>query len=382
MLSRIIITTPFAMEPAPKRSRQSGSRVTLNVGSVRFETTLETLRGYPNSFFGALTSGRHLVNWEENGSIFIVRSASQFSYILQYLRNGSKGIVAPESLADQDELLLEAEYYGLTELAAHMRRFRLLDSHFITVDRLSPRVKTRFAVISGLRHAAALFDVQDPDNFEITFFGRSRAGRVGDDWGDPFLGRPNGTVFFIGVAPLGTSLSNEWISGPNPLPVYEPSPFHDASYRWSNRGPNFAPAGPVPRAEATRLWPEHVFFPPALQDGFFCALTVCKFGVQDEDEDYAADGFLTQFISKGDFVAADKPRSTLWTKRVLDTVSMRFARSSEASTLEMRLANDDEGSWNKEFNLAAEGLDVSLPYRPVIFFGKKAFVEIDSHFAS
>ena len=107
------------------------------MGSVRFETTLETLRGYPNSFFGALTSGRHLVNWEENGSIFIDRSASQFSYILQYLRNGSKGIVAPESLADQDELLLEAEYYGLTELAAHMRRFRLLDSHFITVDRLT-----------------------------------------------------------------------------------------------------------------------------------------------------------------------------------------------------------------------------------------------------
>ncbi|CAE8603391.1 unnamed protein product [Polarella glacialis] len=81
--------------PAPKRTRHASGRVTLNVGSQKFETSVETLRTFPSSFFSALASGRHTVNWEEDGSVFIDRSPDHFHLVLQYLRNGSRGIIVP-----------------------------------------------------------------------------------------------------------------------------------------------------------------------------------------------------------------------------------------------------------------------------------------------
>ncbi|CAE8723976.1 unnamed protein product, partial [Polarella glacialis] len=108
-----------------------------------------------------------------------------------YLRNGSKGIIVPSSLQDRDALLLDAEYYGLPELVARLR------------------TANHYALVGGLRHAAALFEVQDPDNFEVSFAGRARDENSGNDWSDLYLGIQNTPGVFIGIVPAEASLSEE-----------------------------------------------------------------------------------------------------------------------------------------------------------------------------
>jgi len=128
------------------------------------------MRSFPSSFFGALVSERHKVNFDEDDSVFVDRNPKHFGFILEYLRNGKQVPLLVGSVDDIDELRLEAEYYGLTHLALKCRRFKLLDSHLMSTKESR---SGHFAVLSGMRGASAIFDVKDLDNFEITFAGRS-----------------------------------------------------------------------------------------------------------------------------------------------------------------------------------------------------------------
>jgi hypothetical protein len=90
-------------------------KVKLNIGSMRFETSLTTLRRFPDSMIGCTFSGRHALPKGEDGYFFIDRDGTHFRHILNFLRS-------PESYkpgltgAEQAELLGECKYYGIDQL--------------------------------------------------------------------------------------------------------------------------------------------------------------------------------------------------------------------------------------------------------------------------
>jgi len=83
-------------------------------------TSTLTLTRDPQSMLAAMFSGRHALHKDDDGAYFIDRDATQFRYVLNYLRDG--GFRAGTLPADQcflSELCTEAEYYqlpGLTRL--------------------------------------------------------------------------------------------------------------------------------------------------------------------------------------------------------------------------------------------------------------------------
>ncbi|KAG2443512.1 hypothetical protein HXX76_001865 [Chlamydomonas incerta] len=75
-------------------------QVTLNVGGLRFTTSLSTLRNAPSPcLFNAMFSGRHKLTKDEAGCYFIDRDGRHFHDILNYLRDGNFNFPGP-SLPD------------------------------------------------------------------------------------------------------------------------------------------------------------------------------------------------------------------------------------------------------------------------------------------
>jgi hypothetical protein len=63
-------------------------RVELNIGGHRFETSVQTLRRVPHTFFDAYFSGRYAQDVFADGSIFVDRDGAHFGHILEYMRDG------------------------------------------------------------------------------------------------------------------------------------------------------------------------------------------------------------------------------------------------------------------------------------------------------
>jgi hypothetical protein len=63
-------------------------RVELNIGGYRFETSVQTLRRVPHTFFDAYFSGRYAQDVCNDGSIFVDRDGEHFGHILEYMRDG------------------------------------------------------------------------------------------------------------------------------------------------------------------------------------------------------------------------------------------------------------------------------------------------------
>ncbi|VDH95205.1 Hypothetical predicted protein [Mytilus galloprovincialis] len=84
----------------------------LNVGGQIFHTTLETITKYPESFLGAMFSGRHKVNLDNKGRYFIDRNGDHFEHILEFLRDDTylppKGVVV--------EVFRDADYFAIATL--------------------------------------------------------------------------------------------------------------------------------------------------------------------------------------------------------------------------------------------------------------------------
>ena len=96
------------------------SRVKLNIGGQLFTTSLSTLvSSRPDSMLAAMFSGRHKISTDEDGYYFIDRDGHHFRHILNYLRNGTIKVSLESDIAI--EVAIEAEYYGLHELAAVLR---------------------------------------------------------------------------------------------------------------------------------------------------------------------------------------------------------------------------------------------------------------------
>ena len=95
------------------------SIVKLNVGGELFTTSRITLLSVDSSMLATMFSGRHTLTQTEDGSYFIDRDGQHFRHILNYLRNGIVVVDMETNVAR--ELAVEAEYYGLRELAGVLR---------------------------------------------------------------------------------------------------------------------------------------------------------------------------------------------------------------------------------------------------------------------
>jgi hypothetical protein len=71
-----------------KHKEAQEGRVKLNVGGYRFETSVQTLRRMPHTFFDAYFSGRYAQDVCSDGSIFIDRDGEHFGHVLEYMRDG------------------------------------------------------------------------------------------------------------------------------------------------------------------------------------------------------------------------------------------------------------------------------------------------------
>jgi hypothetical protein len=63
-------------------------RVELNIGGYRFQTSVQTLRRIPHTFFDAYFSGRYAQDVCRDGSIFVDRDGEHFGHVLGYMRDG------------------------------------------------------------------------------------------------------------------------------------------------------------------------------------------------------------------------------------------------------------------------------------------------------
>jgi N-acetylneuraminic acid mutarotase len=76
------------------QEKQEG-RVELNIGGYRFETSVQTLRRVPHTFFDAYFSGRYAQDVCKDGSIFVDRDGEHFGHLLEYMWGGVVSVAEP-----------------------------------------------------------------------------------------------------------------------------------------------------------------------------------------------------------------------------------------------------------------------------------------------
>ena len=92
---------------------QADSFVKLNVGGMRFSTTIDTLmKG--DTMLSAMFSGRMPLKRDDDGSVFIDRDGTHFRAILNFLRDGH--VPLPDKRKELEELKMEANFYCINQL--------------------------------------------------------------------------------------------------------------------------------------------------------------------------------------------------------------------------------------------------------------------------
>jgi hypothetical protein len=89
-----------------KHKESHEGRITLYIGGYRFDTSVQTLRRVPDTFFYAYFSGRYAQDVCADGSIFVDRDGMHFGHVLEYLRDGSMSVA--EAGANASVSLLRA----------------------------------------------------------------------------------------------------------------------------------------------------------------------------------------------------------------------------------------------------------------------------------
>jgi hypothetical protein len=83
------------IETMQTHQAQQEGRVELNIGGYRFETSVQTLRRVPHTFFDAYFSGRYAQDVCNDGSIFVDRDGEHFGHVLEYMRDGMVSVAEP-----------------------------------------------------------------------------------------------------------------------------------------------------------------------------------------------------------------------------------------------------------------------------------------------
>jgi hypothetical protein len=76
------------IEAMQTHAEQQQGRVELNIGGHRFQTSVQTLRRLPHTFFDAYFSGRYAQDVCVDGSIYVDRDGEHFGHVLEYMRDG------------------------------------------------------------------------------------------------------------------------------------------------------------------------------------------------------------------------------------------------------------------------------------------------------
>ena len=93
------------------------SKILLNVGGHRFETSLQSLTSVPHTYFASLFSGRFELVSDAEGVYFIGRDGKNFHYILNFLRDSGSFKLSSNMMEEmqRDELAMELKFYGLLD---------------------------------------------------------------------------------------------------------------------------------------------------------------------------------------------------------------------------------------------------------------------------
>jgi hypothetical protein len=105
----------FEAEKA-KISAENGklkSKVKLDVGGTIYATSRTTLTSVRDSMLDAMFSGRHALEEDEDGCIFIDRDGATFKLVLEYLRSPQTFSLEDLSKREVTACIAEFEYFGL-----------------------------------------------------------------------------------------------------------------------------------------------------------------------------------------------------------------------------------------------------------------------------
>eukprot|EP01084_Bolivina_argentea_P211394 359606_1 len=92
----------------------SGEPIMLNIGGIKYSTSLITLSSDTNSILYKMFDEKWSLKPNNDGSYFIDRNGENFKYILDFLRTHKLNI--PDNIYLINHLILEAEYYYLSSL--------------------------------------------------------------------------------------------------------------------------------------------------------------------------------------------------------------------------------------------------------------------------
>jgi hypothetical protein len=98
--------------------------VVLNVGGYRYQTSVQTLRRVPNTFFDAYFSGRYAQDVCRDGSIFVDRDGKHFGHVLEYMRDGVVSMAQPGARPSVNllrSLKLEFSFYCIDLMAKQVK---------------------------------------------------------------------------------------------------------------------------------------------------------------------------------------------------------------------------------------------------------------------
>jgi hypothetical protein len=98
------------------------TRIKLNVGGVRFETSRATLLGVTGSMLETMFGARvDMLQYDpDDGSVFLDRDGARFGMILDFLRDGNASLFAKKlrglpSMRQREEMRSELDFFGLTD---------------------------------------------------------------------------------------------------------------------------------------------------------------------------------------------------------------------------------------------------------------------------
>jgi hypothetical protein len=108
------------------QAKQEG-HVELNIGGYHFQTSVQTLRRLPHTFFDAYFSGRYAQDVCNDGCIFVDRDGEHFGHILEFMRDGMVSVVEPGAFPSVSLLRALKREFGFYCIELHAEKPIVLD---------------------------------------------------------------------------------------------------------------------------------------------------------------------------------------------------------------------------------------------------------------
>ncbi len=120
--------------------KTNDSLMVLNVGGKIFQTRLSTLLSIKDTLFYYIIAKRVLTNTDIHEEIFIDRNFNNFEFFLDYVRT-KKFSLSGFAKNQIDELGVEADYYGLTDILDQIMEVQK-EVDLVGMDGTSPKYST------------------------------------------------------------------------------------------------------------------------------------------------------------------------------------------------------------------------------------------------